>query len=142
MKIFRILTHSLALTGCAFVAVWLGAWLRHWAHNNYAVAVIVAPPVTVALFTIWMLLVKKLRRRRAPTGNSSEYVWIYVYSLLWGPLIFVPLHYVTQGYLTSAGNIAALFLFQAPINVLALFSAAYVLSHSTAGKDAQGSIGN
>lgn len=38
-------------------------------------------------------------------------------------LIFVPLHYVSQGYLTSIGNILGIWFFQVPVNLLAILAA-------------------
>ena len=35
-------------------------------------------------------------------------------------VVFVPLHFLTQGYLTTTGNLVALALYQAPVNLIAL----------------------
>jgi hypothetical protein len=55
--------------------------------------------------------------------GRAEWFWTYLLALLWTPLIFVPLHSVTQGYLTSFSNIIATWLFQLPTNALALLIA-------------------
>jgi hypothetical protein len=55
--------------------------------------------------------------------TKGEFAWAYSSSLLWNPVIFVPFHFLTQGYLTSVGNLVALLLFQLPVNLLAIISA-------------------
>lgn len=40
-------------------------------------------------------------------------------ALLCAPVVFIPMHYVTQGYLTAASNIVAIWIFQAPVNIVA-----------------------
>jgi hypothetical protein len=52
--------------------------------------------------------------------STAEKRWAFMASLAWGPVVFVPLHYFTQGYLTSVGNIAALIMFQVPVNAIAM----------------------
>jgi hypothetical protein len=51
---------------------------------------------------------------------AAQPVWVFLAALIWLPLIFVPLHLVTQGYLTSFGNIWVSWVFQMPVNALAL----------------------
>jgi hypothetical protein len=119
MSVVRILLHSFVLNGINYAAVLAGAWARYWAHNNYAMAAVVAVPMTVLAFPAWMLAVKKLRLRPMLLRNAREGVRTYVLSLLWGPVVFVPLHYATQGYLTSVGNIVAIASFQLPVNAMA-----------------------
>ena len=42
-------------------------------------------------------------------------------------LLFVPLHYVTQGYLTGVENILVSWAFMAPVNAAALWAAGRLL---------------
>jgi hypothetical protein len=46
----------------------------------------------------------------------------YLTAFVWFFVIFVPLHYLTQGHLTRIENIQAGWFFQAVVNMLALFS--------------------
>jgi len=62
-----------------------------------------------------------LRLRRLQPVGSTELGVCLALSILWAPLVFVPLHYFTQGYVTSVGNLVALVLYQLPVNLLALF---------------------
>jgi len=42
------------------------------------------------------------------------------------PAVFVPAHFITQGYLTSFGNIVAVWCFQAPVNAAILLVAWWI----------------
>ncbi len=70
-------------------------------------------------FIVWSWLVK-LFLDRLVLRQRSEYLLVYVGALLWGVVIFVPLHYVTQGYLTSLANVLGLWAFQIPANLAVL----------------------
>jgi len=57
----------------------------------------------------------------------------FVVSLLWAPLVFVPLHYFTQGYLTSIGNLLTLAVYQFPVNAIALYGASLFQNFKAGG---------
>jgi hypothetical protein len=83
--------------------------------------------LSVLLYSVWTVLAYKLPFRRLRLSSVAEFMWAYVVSLAWGPAIFVPLHYSTQGYLTSGGNLLALVSFQLPVNALAVLVASRLI---------------
>lgn len=89
--------------------------------NQVAVQVPVAAMVSIIGFVSWRFFTRRLSLFAWLSGG--ELAWVYLAALLWTPLIFVPLHYVSQGYLTSIGNILGIWLFQVPVNILAILAA-------------------
>lgn len=88
-----------------------------------AVQVPVAVLISVAAFALWYFTLVRIARGALALRGSAAYVWTYVLAFAWLPAFFVPLHYVTQGYLTSFANIYCTWAFQAPTNVAALAAA-------------------
>ena len=124
MKVFRIGLHSLVLTLTDIVAILFGFWmykliLIQLPVNQIAVQAPIALVFCVLAFAVWSWLVRRLVNRLALRGRD-EYLWTYVAALLWSPAIFVPMHYLTQGYLTDIGNIIGLWVFQSLANIAAL----------------------
>lgn len=119
MNAARVLLQSAALAGinlCSVVAAFVVYTLVRPAHQLLFQAFF-AGLVSVVLFALWLRLTQpsaacRLRGRQA--------LVIYFLAFLWAPALFVPLHYMTRGYLTSFSNITALWLFQAPVNVVAI----------------------
>lgn len=96
-----------------------------------AVQVPAAAFLSVGGFASWYVLARRVGGERLLLRDPSSYVWTYVLALAWLPALFVPLHYVTQGYLTSFANIFYTWLFQAPTNVAALAAASLIGRCST-----------
>jgi hypothetical protein len=133
MKFARYLLHGLVLA-----AINLGASLVGFAAykilgvgHQLAVQISVAVLVSVAAFALWYYLSLRVTSGRVTLGSLGAYVWTYVAAFAWFPAVFVPLHYVTQGYLTSFANIYYTWAFQAPTNVVAL-AAAYLVTRRRA----------
>ncbi|MDP6419640.1 MAG: hypothetical protein QGG80_09350 [Candidatus Krumholzibacteria bacterium] len=122
----KILIHGLAILFSNFAAIYLGflAWYLLRPGGQLAVQVPLAALLSILGILLWFAIA---RRCRWMPGQQKEWIWIYLASLIWNPLVFVPLHYISQGYLTGTGNILALWTFQIPVNLLALFLARSVL---------------
>ena len=86
--------------------------------NQIAVQLPVAVIVTVVTFAAWCAIVF----RWVTPLKSWEWLWTYFVALPWSVFAFVLVHRATQGYLTSFGNIVALWLFQLAVNPLALLA--------------------
>lgn len=88
-------------------------------------------PVAVLLTLIIFLLVEKLANRFSflsfPLQGKQSWILTYLFSLVCTPFVFIPLHFLTQGYLTSFSNILAIWLFQLPVNFIAIFLTARCL---------------
>ena len=125
MKLLRILLHSLALTAANFGSIILGFAIYYSLRqvNQIAVQAPIAAILSIIAFVVWSLFVHRLPFKRLYLRGTKELIWVYFVSLLWNPIIFIPLHYVTKGYLTSRSNILALWLFQLPVNLAAVLLA-------------------
>jgi hypothetical protein len=122
MRIFRVLLNGCFLAGTNFGSIMVGFVIYNLVKpaNQIAVQVPIAMVLSVAVFLIWSLAVKKVSGGRLSLGRRWEPVQVYLLALFVFPVIFVPVHYLTQGYLTSFGNILGIWFFQAPTNILAL----------------------
>lgn len=125
MKTVRILLHGLVLLGANLVGIIVGFLTYHalGARNQIETQLPIAALLSVLLYMAWVLLLRKLPFSHLALQSAREHVLVGPCSLFWNPISFVPLHYFTQGYLTAAGNIMALALFQVPVNAVAILAA-------------------
>ncbi len=139
MKMIRISLHSLVLAVVDIAGIVGGAVVASKAlgvNNQVWLQLPSAVILSLAFFGMWMFLLWCLGVRRLEFTEVKEWVLCLVASLLWAPLVFVPLHYFTQGYLTSMSNLVVLALYQFPVNSLALCClwAAQRLAHSQSSR--------
>lgn len=122
MRFAASLLHGLALAAINVAAVLAGFALYKVSgvKPQLAVQIPVAVLISVGGFALWYVAARRVGGERLLLRGLSAYVWTYVFALAWLPALFVALHYVTQGYLTSFANIYYTWLFQAPTNVAAL----------------------
>ena len=122
MRFAASLLHGLALAAINVGAVLVGFALYKISGVAYqfAVQVPAAAFLSVGGFALWYVSARRLGGEGFLLRGLAGYVWTYVLALAWLPALFVPRHYVTQGYLTSFANIYYTWLFQAPTNVAAL----------------------
>jgi len=137
MRLFRILLHGLLLFLANSAATYAGFIVFRLMKpaNQIAIQVPIAAVLSVLLFVMWSLLVRVLPFRRLILRTPFEFAWVFLAALLWNPLVFVPLHYLTQGYFTSPGNIMASMIFQFPVNLAAL-ALAWAITRPRARADA------
>jgi len=95
--------------------------------NQMAAQLPVAVILSIAGFIFWNLLMRIHLLKSVVIKEKQELIYIYFVALVWAPVIIVPLHYITQGYLTSFGNIIAIWIFQLPVNLVSIV-AAYLIS--------------
>jgi hypothetical protein len=118
MKTLRLLIHSLALALIDIGAILAGFGLFTLVRTapQRAVQIPAASLIVAGSFLLWTLAVNRWfdRRLSLMTGGELAGTWFLV--LLWTPTLFVPLHYLGRGYLTSWANIWNLWLFQMPVN--------------------------
>ncbi|MFC1739281.1 hypothetical protein ACFL1G_09570 [Planctomycetota bacterium] len=135
MKTLRICLNAFVLTAANLGSIIAGFILYNLLKpaNQIAVQGSVAAILSITAFLLWSWLILHLQFRKLILQEPIEFFWAYVASLFWFPTIFIPVHYVTQGYLTSIGNIIAVLLFQIPVNgvsiaVVILMSSSYKIS--------------
>lgn len=118
MKIFL---NSLILAVLNLLSVLVGFYVFFISktQNQLAIQAPVACVFSVLSFLSWKFLCHKLLKK-VNLKSQKEYIFAYFFSLVWSPIIFVPMHYLTQGYLTSWQNITGIWLFQIPTNILVL----------------------
>lgn len=86
--------------------------------NQIEIQLPIAVLLSCLFFTMSVFLLIKSKKEISMSAFSV--IRIYLFSMLWTPVVFVPLHYVTQGYLTSMENILYTWFFQAATNILVL----------------------
>lgn len=126
----RIGLHGIVLTLLDIVGIAFGAVLAYnitGTPNRFSLQVSIAVCTTLACFCGWVAVVGALRWRTLRITGACEALWCLTASILWNPVIFFPLHYFTQGYVSSVRNIAALAIYQIPVNAVALILAFGIL---------------
>jgi hypothetical protein len=138
MKTIRVALHSLVLVIADIAGIGGGAMAAFrilGVPNQVWLQVPIAVVLSLGCFWAWIFSLRVLRLRALLPVGAKELVACFAASILWAPLVFVPLHYFTQGYLTSIGNLFALPVYQVPVNALALYGASLLQrSRSAEGK--------
>ena len=124
MKTLRLLLHSfvLALANIACIIVGFGIYQLFRPTNQIAIQAPSAAFLCIVVFSLWSWSVWRLTGQILSLQGKGEFVGTFLLTLLWSPTIFIPLHYIGRGYLTSFANIWATWLFQVPTNILVLLA--------------------
>ena len=135
MTLLRVCLHSFVLTitdlGSIILAFGFYSILRSiMSVNQRVVQGSIAAIFCIIIFALWSLVVTRLPTKTLSLQGNRELVWTYFAALLWAPVIFIPLHYITQGYFTSFGNIIAIWLFQIPVNLFTMLISRKILNPS------------
>jgi len=122
MKTLRVFLHGFVLTLINIGSILVGFGIYHLLKpvSQIAVQAPSAAILCIIAFLLWGLLVRRLSAGNLSLRGRGEFARTFLLALLWSPTIFIPLHYIGRGYLTSFGNIRAMWLFQIPTNFLAL----------------------
>ncbi len=125
MKFGRAVFHGFVLSVITMGAVAVGFvfYKAFVLHEQIAIQVLVAGLVCVAAFALWSLLAHKLTAGELSLRDLKELGIAYAAAFLWTPVLFIPLHFATQGNMSSVGNVLSVWLFQLPFNLLALMVA-------------------
>jgi len=89
------------------------------AETQKPIQIISACTFSIVFFLLRGFLFRKIFKKK-DLKTKKDYFITYISSLLLSPLIFITLHYISEGYLTSAQNIYAMLMFQVPTNLLVL----------------------
>lgn len=129
--ILRIALHGGVLTAINLASVIAAFGVYYFLRpvHQLLVQAPLAALFSVLAFTFWVWLIAWFSISALRIRTRGEWGGIYFTALVWTPLLFVPLHLITQGYVTSFGNILATWAFQAPVNLVVL-----VVAHFVAGK--------
>jgi hypothetical protein len=132
MKVLRICLNSFVLAVGCLVSILVGFGFFHmlravWPVDQILVQAPVAVIVLIMGFTAWYLVISRPALQHLRLVGWGEFTAVFLLSLVWTPLIFLPLHYLTQGYLSTIDNILAIFYFQVPANFIALLTATWLV---------------
>ena len=130
MKYRLIGLHSLVLTAINIGAIVIGSWGNAWLHrlNPVAAQFPVAVLVCIMGFGVWYQLIQAISSEKLLLQGIREWSQVYGITLVWGPVMFVPFHYVVRGHVLSLGSVIALWCFQGLVNILVLMATS--LAHS------------
>ena len=110
----------LALLNICAIIVGFAVFVISRIPNQLSIQIPAAIIISVISYIIWCQGLRIMHLDFLSPWGKKGLIIIYVLALVWSPIIFVPLHYFTQGYLTSFGNVLAIWLFQIPTNFLTL----------------------
>jgi hypothetical protein len=137
MSLIRVALHSFVLLAADLAGIGGGgmaAFQILGVPNQVWLQLPIAVALSVGGFCAWILFLRVLPWRRLQPARSNELIACLAVSLALAPLVFVPLHYFTQGYITSLGNLLALALYQLPVNTLALFGSSILMRPVSGGR--------
>ncbi|MDY0110927.1 MAG: hypothetical protein RBT60_13445 [Candidatus Krumholzibacteria bacterium] len=126
----RLVLHALVLALSNLIGIWLGFMVHAIVRgpDQIAVQLPIASVVSIATFLVWIAVATERFPRRFRVDGAGEWCWIFALAMFWSAAIFVLVHYLTQGYLTSFSNVRALWRFQAAANLVAVGIAATVVA--------------
>lgn len=132
MPVVVVLFHGLALFSANLCSLVLGFYAYRFSGSGRQIMVQgpIAALISISLFVFWTILLNAKALKRFRLGSARAFAGAYAASFVWLPIIFVPVHYVTQGYLTAFSNIVAVWVFQAPVNAAAVLVAMAVASRN------------
>ena len=125
-----ILFHAAALAlinlGCILLAFVIYTLIQQ-PGNQLLIQGGLAAVFSIAVYTAWTWLLGKLEMRAWLLKDRRANLMAYLAAFFVFAIIFVPLHYATQGYLTGVENILVSWGFMAPVNAAALWAAGRLL---------------
>ena len=130
MKVFKIILHSFILAVINIISIIFGFGIYHFLmqYNQLAIQIPIAALFSIIVFTTWIVVIKYKNITKIFPEGWLQFLLILLFSLAWIPVIFVPLHYITPGYLTFYGNIYLNWVFQIPINIIIILIAYFIIS--------------
>ena len=122
MKALSNAIHGLVLCISNLVAIIVGffIYLSLGFGNQIIIQAPIATFLTMVFFLMWLYFLRMIPIKILHFPTTKDFSWIFIASLAWGPIAFIPLHFATQGYVTGIGNIIGLFMFQLPVNLIVL----------------------
>ncbi len=118
----RILVHAaiLALVNLGAIVAGFALYVVLGRRDQIAVQVPAAVLLSIGLFTAWLALARRFAPRALGIAGARDGWRVYLLAPAVAVAAFVPLHYLTQGYVTSAGNVVALCGFMLIVNGVAV----------------------
>ena len=136
MRTLRVALHGLALGLATILSIMAGyaVYRASGLSEQVVIQVLAAGIVCTFSFALWGKVVHVASSGRLTLKSLPELGVSYLLGFVWSAVVFVPFHYMTQGYVTTWDNILAMWLFQVPFNLLALMVAnGRLLTNESAG---------
>lgn len=116
-----VIINGLVLALINIISILVGFYVYYLtkSQTQIAIQIIVACFSSVVFFLLWEFI-SQGHFPKTSIITKSDYWKTFLLSLIFTPFIFIPLHYITQGYLTSWQNITSIWMFQIPTNFLVL----------------------
>jgi hypothetical protein len=135
----RVAVHSLALAGANLASILAAYGLYYYAFrpgNQILIQAPLAAALSIAAFVGWVWLMGRQRRigRLMAWRGPGETALTWLLAFAWVAALFVPLHFATQGYVTAASNVLAIWAFQVPVNAAAVAMAWRVTNYARNGR--------
>ena len=129
MRPLRILCHAtyLALLNLGAIVVGFMTYFYVLPLHQLLVQIPIAAVLSILGLMAWMLLTQWGPLHFLKVREPIELVAIYLATWVCACVIFIPAHYVAEGYLTSMGNLVALGFFQAAVNLIGLSGCALLI---------------
>jgi cellulose synthase/poly-beta-1,6-N-acetylglucosamine synthase-like glycosyltransferase len=121
-----ILFHALVLAGINLGSILLAFAIYTLLGQPGSQVLIQGGMAAVFSITVYVAFAWLLEKAGMATWllkDKRAHLMVYLLAFFAFAIIFVPLHYVSQGYLTGVENILVSWAFMAPVNALALWAA-------------------
>ena len=114
---------GIALAGINLAAIMMAYGIYYYVRpaNQVFFQGSVATVLSIVAFFTGCVLIQSLKHFDLLFQKGHEFLTVLVTAFLFVPIVFIPLHYFPQRYLTSFGNIAAIWEFQLPTNIISVF---------------------
>ena len=123
MKNLKLIINSFVLTFFNIFSIIISFGVYKMIFQSYdqkTIQLFLSFTLTTLGILFWGFFSAKFLKRQF-IGRKYHLAWVYLLSFIWTPIIFVPIHYITQGYLTTGDNLLSIWLFQFPTNFLTLY---------------------
>lgn len=123
MECMKNIVHGFMLALANFSSIIFGFVIYYMikGQNQIIIQAPIAIVLSCIIFSTYLYIYSKTKIGRDRYISATNCYMIYIYSLVWSPIIFISIHYITQGYLTSFENILYQWLFQIITNIIVIF---------------------
>ena len=132
MRIIWIIIHGLVLAVVNLSSILIG-YIVYYFSGDFEQILIQAPVAflsSILIFLLWVIIIKRIKPDNSIPLGIISYVLIFILSLAWVPVIFYPLHFFTQHYVSSINNILWVWVFQLPTNIIIIVITYFILRQS------------
>jgi hypothetical protein len=122
MECMKNIVHGVILSLANFSSIIFGFGIYYMVKgpNQIVIQLPIAIVLSCIIFSTYLYIYSKTKIGRDRYISATNCYMIYIYSLVWTPIIFIPTHFITQGYLTSFENILYSWLFQVITNIIVI----------------------